>query len=94
LRRSGRRAVAWGAGARAVAFVSALRPGAEMPYLVDINPRRQGLFLPRTGHRVEAPEALCRDRPDAVLITNPAFESEIRQQASALGVRGDVAVLD
>ena len=94
LRRSGRRAVAWGAGARAVAFLTALRPGAELPYLVDINPRRQGLFLPRTGHRVEAPEALSRDRPDAVLITNPAFENEIRQQASALGVRGDIVVLD
>ena len=94
LRRAGRRAVLWGAGARAVAFLSALQPGEEVPYLVDINPHRQGLFLPRTGQPVLAPESLSRDPPDIVLITNPAFAEEIRAQASGLGVRGDVLVLD
>ena len=94
LRRAGRRAILWGAGARAVAFLSALRPGPEVPYLVDINPHRQGLFLPRTGQRVESPETLSTDRPDAVLITNPAFADEIRRQASELGIRGEMLVLD
>jgi hypothetical protein len=94
LRRAGRSAVPWGAGARAVAFLSALRPADEIPYLVDINPRRQGLFLPRTGHAVRAPESLGAAPPDALLITNPAFEAEIRGQASRLGFRGDVFVLD
>ena len=94
LRRSGRRAVLWGAGARAVAFLSALRPGEEIPRLVDINPRRQGLFMPVTGQEVAAPDRLADDPPDAVLITNPAFASEIRGQAESLGYRGDVRVLD
>jgi hypothetical protein len=94
LRQSGRSAVLWGAGARAVAFLSALRPGPEMPRLVDINPRRQGLFMPVTGQSVSPPETLSNDPPDAVLITNPAFESEIRGQADRLGFRGDVRVLD
>jgi hypothetical protein len=94
LRRAGRTAVPWGAGARAVAFLTALRPAAEIPYLVDINPRRQGLFLPRTGHAVRAPESLGVDPPDAVLITNPAFEREIREQAAGLGFRGEICVLD
>jgi hypothetical protein len=94
LRQSGRSAVLWGAGARAVAFLSALRPGPEMRRLVDINPRRQGLFMPVTGQSVSPPETLSNDPPDAVLITNPAFESEIRGQADRLGFRGDVRVLD
>ncbi len=94
LRRAGRTAVPWGAGARAVSFLSALRPGAELPYLVDINPMRQGLFMPRTAQRVAAPEALTTQPPDAILITNPAFESEIRNQAAALGLKSDILVLD
>jgi SAM-dependent methyltransferase len=94
LRARGRTAVLWGAGARAVAFLSALRPGPEIPRLVDINPHRQGLFMPVTGQGVAAPATLAQDPPDAVLITNPAFESEIRGQAAALGFRGDVRVLD
>jgi hypothetical protein len=94
LRARGRTAVLWGAGARAVAFLSALRPGPEIPRLVDINPHRQGLFMPVTGQEVAAPATLADDPPDAVLITNRAFESEIRGQAEALGFRGDVRVLD
>jgi SAM-dependent methyltransferase len=94
LRRSSRRAVLWGAGARAVALLAALQPGEEIPYLVDINPRRQGLFLPASGHLVREPGALRRDEPGSVLITNPAFEREIREQAAGLGFRGEILVLD
>jgi SAM-dependent methyltransferase len=94
LRRAGRRAVLWGSGARAVSFLSALRPGEEVPYLVDINPKRQGLHMPRTAQPVAAPESLVRDPPDAVLITNPAFEAEIRGQAAGLGLKSPILVLD
>ena len=94
LRRAGRRAVLWGSGARAVSFLTALRPGEEVPYLVDINPKRQGLHMPRTAQRVAAPESLVKDPPDAILITNPAFEAEIRGQAAGLGVKSPVLVLD
>ncbi len=94
LRRSGRKAVLWGSGARAVSFLSALRPGEEIPYLVDINPKRQGLHMPRTAQRVDAPESLAKEPPDAVLITNPAFEAEIRGQAAGLGLKMPILVLD
>jgi|RhiMetdeSRZDD1v2_1073273.scaffolds.fasta_scaffold09990_5 methyltransferase family protein/C-methyltransferase-like protein len=93
-RRHGRRVVLWGSGARAVSFLSALDPGPEVPYLVDINPKRQGLFMPRTAQPVAAPEALLSDPVDSILITNPAFVSEIRSQAAELGVRGEIVVLD
>ncbi len=94
LRRAGRTAVLWGSGARAVSFFSALRPGEEVPFLVDINPKRQGLHMPRTAQRVDAPEALAAEPPDEVLITNPAFEAEIRSQAAGLGWKGPLLVLD
>ena len=94
LRRSGRQAVLWGSGARAVSFLAALRPGEEIPYLVDINPKRQGLFMPGTAQPVAAPESLVADPPDTILITNPAFEAEIRGQAAGLGLKSRIVVLD
>ena len=77
-----------------MSFLSALRPGEEVPFLVDINPKRQGLHMPRTAQRVAAPEALAAEPPDEVLITNPAFEAEIRSQAAGLGWKGPLLVLD
>jgi len=94
LRLAGRTAVLWGSGARAVSFLSALRPGEEVPFLVDINPKRQGLHMPRTAQPVAAPESLAAKPPDELLITNPAFETEIRGQAAALGFPGQIRVLD
>jgi C-methyltransferase C-terminal domain/Methyltransferase domain len=94
LRRAGRTAVLWGSGARAVCFLSALRPGEEVPFLVDINPKRQGLHMPRTAQPVAAPESLAANPPDELLITHPVFETEIRGQAAALGFQGRIRVLD
>ena len=93
LRRSKRRVAAWGAGGRAITFFSQLHVGDEIPWVADINPNRQGRFLPRTGQRVVAPEFLREYRPDAVIITNPTFEAEIREQARSLGLASEFLVL-
>jgi SAM-dependent methyltransferase len=83
--RSGRHVAVWGAGARAIAFFALCPDAARLvPTVVDINPGRQSLYLPRTAHRVEAPERLVELDPDIVLITNPAYEREIVEQARAL----------
>ncbi len=92
-RRSGRRIAAWGAGGRAITFLSQLRVGEEIPYVADINPNRQGRYLPGTGQRVVAPEFLREYRPDVVIITNPTFDAEIRAQARALGLTSDFLTL-
>lgn len=93
LRADGRRAVVWGAGARGISFVSLLDTDGVVPYVVDVNPKRQGLYLPRTAHRVEPPEHLLADPPDLVVVSNPTYADEIRAQARSLGVRADLAVL-
>ena len=92
-RREKRRVAAWGAGGRAITFFSQLHVGDEIPYVADINPNRQERFLPQTGQRVVAPEFLREYRPDAVIITNPTFEAEIREQARSLGLASEFLVL-
>jgi hypothetical protein len=80
------RVAAWGAGGRAISFFNALNIKTEIAYAADINIHRQGKFLPVTGQQVVSPDFLVNYNPDAILITNKAFEQEIRKQISDLGL--------
>jgi hypothetical protein len=42
---------------------------------------------------VRPPRALAESPPDVLVVSNPAFELEIRQQAAELGFTGEVLVL-
>jgi SAM-dependent methyltransferase len=80
------RVVVWGAGAAAISFLNRFRVSDQIPYVVDINSQLHGQYVPGTGQRVIAPEALLDYKPDLVIITNPTYEAEIRQQLAVLGV--------
>jgi SAM-dependent methyltransferase len=90
--RLGRRVVVWGAGAKGVMFANLLRipAGAGIDCVVDVNPRKQGHFVPLTGQPIIGPDRLRRDPPDLVVIMNPEYEPEIRSTIAQLGI--DVAV--
>ncbi len=86
----GRRVMAWGSGAGAVNFLSSLDVRDQVPYVVDINPRRQGRFMPLTGQEVVPPSFVPGFSPEVVIITNATFEREIAQQLADLGVVCDI----
>ncbi len=77
--------VLWGAGAKGVAFLNLLGEPGAVDRVVDVNPRKVGRYVPGTGHRVETPEDLRRSQVGMVLITNPAYRDEIRDQLARLG---------
>lgn len=83
---SGQRVIAWGSGAGGVTFLSALDVREQVPVVVDINPKRQGKFMPLTGQPVVPPSAVPQCRPDVVIVTNATFEREIAAQIAAMGV--------
>lgn len=78
-REGGVRAVAWGAGAKAVSFFNITDAGEELSHVVDVNPAKHGKFLPGTGHPIVSPEALREIAPDVVVLMNPVYTDEIRQ---------------
>lgn len=78
--------VVWGAGMRAINFLNMFDIKSIVPYVVDINPTRQEKYLPRSGYKVLAPEALKKDPPDVLLISNPTYAEEIKAQALELGL--------
>jgi SAM-dependent methyltransferase len=87
---AGRKPVIWGAGSKAVSLLTTTGIGAEIEYLVDINPFKAGKFLPGTGHPVVGPETLRTYRPEIVIAMNPVYVDEIRHTLGGLGVAADV----
>jgi SAM-dependent methyltransferase len=82
----GRRVAVWGAGSKAVAFLTTLATGGEISYAVDINPFKSGRFLAGTGHRVLAPDLLVAEPPDLVVAMNEIYLGEVRSRLGALGL--------
>jgi len=82
----GKKTVIWGAGSKGVAFLTTLGLQGEVTAAVDINPHKQGYFMPGTGHEVIAPEELVEGRVDVVVVMNPIYMEEIRSQLASLGL--------
>jgi 2-polyprenyl-3-methyl-5-hydroxy-6-metoxy-1,4-benzoquinol methylase len=93
-RRLGRRVVVWGAGAKGAMFANLLRipAGAGIDWVVDVNPRKQGHFIPLTGQRIVGPDDLRRDPPDLVVIMNPEYEPEIRSMIAEIGIDAETVL--
>jgi SAM-dependent methyltransferase len=81
---AGRRVVVWGAGSKGVTFLNTLSAWADVQYIVDINPRKQGMYVAGTGQRIVPPEFLRGYQPDALIVMNPIYFDEIRQAIEGL----------
>jgi hypothetical protein len=69
---------AWGAGAKGVTFAALADPDATSGLvLADINPAKQGHFVPGTGHPILPPETLAARGVRRVLLMNPAYRAEV-----------------
>lgn len=88
--RLGRRTIVWGGGAKTVSFLNMLETGPSVPYVVDINPHKQGRFLPGTGQQIVDPAFLREFRPDNVILMNPIYRKEVDEQLRSLGVAAEV----
>lgn len=84
---------AWGAGARAVSFFNLFDLLEEVPFIVDINVKRHGKFLPGSGQEIVAPEFLLEYQPDLIIVTNPTYANEIISHARSLGLESEFWVL-
>ena len=82
----GNRIVVWGVGARGVTTLNILKD-QRIEYAVDINPRKQGLYVPGTGQKIVKPEFLSDYEPDYVLISNTPYETEIRKTLDDLRIK-------
>jgi SAM-dependent methyltransferase len=92
LRSDRRHVVIWGAGAKGVMFLNLLKvtTGSGVDWVVDINPRKQGHFVPLMGQKIVGAECLLQNPPDLIIVMNPEYEGEVRSMINDLGIRCEV----
>jgi len=86
------RVIIWGAGARGVTFLNILKD-SRIEYAVDINPRKQGKYIPGTGQKIVEPKFLLMHEPDYVILANSAYENEIKQIISNLKIKTEFILI-
>lgn len=93
IRASGKRLAIWGSGSKCVAFLSTLGIADQVEAIVDINPYRQGKYLPGSGKRIMVPAYLKEYRPDVVIAMNPIYREEIRRDLDAMGLHPELSAV-
>lgn len=90
LRQQEQRVVIWGGGAKSVSFLNMLKVEDAIPYVIDINPHKQGLHIPGTGQKIVAPLFLKEFQPQIVILMNPIYRGEIETQLAEMGVAAEL----
>ena len=77
-----RKTIVWGASSKGVIFsIYMQRENVTIDLAVDINPVKQGRYLPVSGLRVASPEELIAEAPEQadIYVMNSNYLTEIRQ---------------
>lgn len=82
--RDRREVVLWGGGSKAVAFLSSVEHANVIRRVVDINPRKQGGFIPGGGQVVVGPDDLARHPADEVILMNSVYREEVAESLARL----------
>jgi SAM-dependent methyltransferase len=89
LKNEGRRVVGYGAPAKGNTLLNYCGVRRDfLDYTVDLNPRKQGHFLPGSHIPIRPPQAIREDRPDVVVILPWNLKDEIVEQLSFIGEWG------
>jgi SAM-dependent methyltransferase len=83
LKEQGLRVVGYGAPAKGNTLLNYCGAGCDfIEYTCDLNPHKQGHFLPGSHIPIRSPDAIREDRPDVVLILPWNLQNEIMEQLS------------
>jgi len=95
LKSAGAAVAVWGMATKGIVYSLLVDPQCTLiDVSVDINPAKQGCFVPLSGRAIEAPAALTRvanrgARRAAVVVMNPNYVDEIRGMCAAMGLTAD-----
>lgn len=88
------KAVIWGAGSKGITFANAIgAPAVKLSAMIDLNPRKHGLYVPSVGIPVVSPDALLELSPSTVIISNGLYFDEIKSQVLSTGLVPDFEVI-
>lgn len=90
---AGKRVAIWGGGSKGVSFLTTNDLGGEVAQVIDINPFKQGRYMPGTGHLVSAPDSLQDAPPDTVIVMNPIYLPEIGADLAKMGLTPELVAV-
>lgn len=90
LREKGGTGALWGAGSKGVSFLNVLGAREEIKYVIDINPYKEGKFIPGSGHMITGPASIKSHPPDFVIIMNGAYSGEIARALHEMNVKAEI----
>jgi SAM-dependent methyltransferase len=77
----------WGAGAKGTTLVNLVDPENKLiDCLIDLNPNKQGKFVPGTGHPIIGVETLVRRGVRTAILMNPNYRQENEALLAAAGI--------
>ena len=90
----GKRIAGYGAAAKGCTLLSYCGVDSKyLDYIVDLNPVKQGQYFTGTTLKIEPPEKLLEDKPDAVMIIAWNFANEIMKQQQAYRDQGGFFII-
>jgi hypothetical protein len=88
-KRAGKSVVAYGAAAKGVTLLNYCGVRTDfIDYAVDLNPHKQGCFMPGIRIPIFPPDRIYETRPDCVLILPWNLKDEIMRQMDGIGAWG------
>lgn len=90
---AGQRIAIWGGGSKCVSFITSLDIADKIAAVVDVNPFKQGKYLPAVGHRIDGPQDLAGAPPDVVIVMNPIYLDEIRESLADMGLAPEMVAV-
>jgi hypothetical protein len=72
----------WGVAGKGVTFINIMdeKVQGKIPFVIDINEKKQGKYCPGTGHKIESPTILGQEKNlKNIIIMNPNYCDEISQ---------------
>ncbi len=87
---AGGKVAAWGSSSNCVSFLGTVAASSAIEYVVDINPRKHGMYMPGTGQCIVGPEFLKTYKPEKVIVINPVYIDEIGEELKRLGAKAEL----
>ena len=92
-RKQGQNIALWGGGSKASAFLSQIDQLDQIKYVVDVNPNKQGKYIPGGGQEVVPPDFLKTQKVDRIIAMNAAYRDEIAAKLQELGCEAELLLL-